>query len=82
VAVADGERGTMTLEDENRDIVDDLRRWVESGAVWRVVHRTPGRVTVALLRCDGGEEAGRLTSTHPRTLRFVADAAEGGAEPT
>ncbi|QIK67328.1 hypothetical protein G7072_14085 [Nocardioides sp. HDW12B] len=42
-------------------LVADLQRWEDSGAVWRVVHRAPGEVTVALLRCDGGEEVGRLS---------------------
>lgn len=33
-------------------------------------------VTIALLRCDGGEEVDRFTSTDPVLLRFVA--ARGG----
>jgi hypothetical protein len=30
-------------------------------------------VTVALLRCDGGEEVDRFTSDDPRLLAFVGD---------
>lgn len=57
---------------DDRDLVGTLLRWEESGAVWRVVARTPSRVTIALLRCDGGEEVERLTTTNPATLSFVA----------
>jgi hypothetical protein len=57
--------------DDGRDLVADLQRWADLGAVWRVVHRTPGRVTIALLRCDGGEEVERVTTSDPRTLAFV-----------
>jgi hypothetical protein len=38
-----------------------------------VVWRSADRVTVALLRCDGGEEVERLTTSHPATLRYVAE---------
>jgi hypothetical protein len=55
----------------NRDYVAELIRWVDSGASWRVVARTRSGVTVALLRCDGGEEADRFTSDDPRLLAFV-----------
>jgi hypothetical protein len=57
---------------EDRDLVETLLRWEESGAVWQVVARTPARVTIALLRCDGGEEVERLSTGDPATLAFVA----------
>jgi hypothetical protein len=60
----------------DRDLVETLLRWEESGAVWRVVASSPSRVTVALLRCDGGEEVERLTTTNPATLAFVAGRAD------
>lgn len=60
---------------DDRDLVGTLLRWEESGAVWRVVASSPARVTIALLRCDGGEEVERLTTTHPATLAFVASRA-------
>ena len=44
------------------DRVAELQRWEDAGAVWSVVSRRNGRVTVALLRCDGGEEVDRFTS--------------------
>jgi len=55
-----------------RDFVAELRRWEDAGAVWEVVADTPGGVTVALLRCDGGEEVDRFTSDDPRLREYVA----------
>lgn len=54
-----------------RDPVEELRRWEDSGAHWQVVARTASRLTIALLRCDGGEEVGRLVSDDPALLAFV-----------
>ncbi|WP_182263189.1 hypothetical protein [Rhodococcus sp. UFZ-B548] len=50
-----------------------LLRWSNSGATWRVVHRTPTMVTVSLRRCDGGEEVDRLTSSDPDLLEWIGD---------
>ncbi len=55
-------------EHDDEALVSDLQRWEDSGAVWRVVHRTSDEVTVALLRCDGGEEMGRLRGGGPAWL--------------
>ncbi len=52
--------------------VERLRRWEESGAVWRVLFGPSPQLTVAFLRCDGGEEVDRLVSDHPDLLAFVA----------
>lgn len=54
------------------DLVAALQRWQDFGAVWQVLDRGPGGVTVGLFRCDGGEEAGRFTSNAPELLAFVA----------
>jgi hypothetical protein len=54
-----------------RDFVTELRRWEDSGAAWQVVARTQRGVTIALMRCDGGEEADRFTSDDPALLDFV-----------
>ncbi|MEE6165897.1 MULTISPECIES: hypothetical protein [unclassified Mycolicibacterium] len=62
--------------DVNR--VADLVRWEESGAHWQVIARTSDSITIALLRCDGGEEVERFTSTDPRLLEFVG--ARAGSE--
>jgi hypothetical protein len=55
------------------DRVAELQRWEDTGAVWRVIARTASTVTVALLRCDGGEEAARFTSADAGLLAFVGD---------
>jgi hypothetical protein len=55
------------------DAVATLRRWEGSGAVWQVVGRSAGSVTVALLTCDGGQEVERLSSADPDLLAYVAD---------
>ncbi len=55
------------------DRVAELQRWEDSGAVWRVIGRSPTGVTVALLRCDAGEEVGRFTSADARLVAFVGD---------
>lgn len=55
----------------DRDFVAELRRWQDSGATWQVVARTGHGVTIALMRCDGGEEADRFTSDDPALLDFV-----------
>ncbi|MCV7068005.1 hypothetical protein H7H51_24015 [Mycolicibacterium farcinogenes] len=53
------------------DRVADLQRWQDSGAHWRVLSRTANSLTIALLRCDGGEEVDRFTSGDPWLLVFV-----------
>jgi hypothetical protein len=52
--------------------VELLRRWEAFGAAWRVVARTSGAVTVALCRCDGGEEVMRITSASPDLHAWLA----------
>lgn len=61
------------------DRVAELQRWQDSGAVWQVISRTASSVTVALLRCDGGEEVERFTSDDPRLLAFIG-ARHGSAD--
>jgi hypothetical protein len=53
------------------ELVGVLDRWQQSGAVWRVVGRGGSHVTVALLRCDGGEEVERLMSADPFWLAHL-----------
>lgn len=55
------------------DRVAELQRWQDSGAVWQVISRKGCRVTVALLRCDGGEEVDRFTSDDPALVSFIGD---------
>jgi hypothetical protein len=58
--------------EEGPDFVDLLRRWETAGGVWRVLGQDHHAVTVALYRCDGGEEADRFESTDPRVTEFLA----------
>ena len=55
------------------DRVAELQRWEDAGAVWSVVSRKHDRVTIALLRCDGGEEVDRFTSDDQRLLDYIGD---------
>jgi hypothetical protein len=55
------------------DRVAELQRWQDSGAVWEVISRKDDCVTVALLRCDGGEEVDRFTSDDAYLLSFIGD---------
>lgn len=54
------------------DPVAVLQRWQDAGARWSVIARCGSSVTVGLYRCDGGEEADRLTSSDSRLLAFLA----------
>lgn len=68
------ERAGRQLPDDARpgaEFVNVLDRWQQSGAVWRVIERGRSHVTVALLRCDGGEEVERLTSADPLWLAHL-----------
>jgi len=55
------------------DRVAELQRWEDAGANWSVVARKHDRVTVALLRCDGGEEVDRFTSNDPYLLDYIGE---------
>jgi hypothetical protein len=55
------------------DRAAELLRWQDSGAVWAVIARSGGSVTIGLLRCDGGEEVDRFSSDDPRLLTFIGD---------
>lgn len=49
-----------------------LRRWEESGAMWRVLSATAGQVTVSLCTCDGGEEVSRIFAPADELAGFLA----------
>jgi hypothetical protein len=53
------------------DHVLELRRWEDSGGHWSVVRRDSHNVVLSLRRCDGGEEAARLTSGDPRLIAYI-----------
>jgi hypothetical protein len=56
----------------DEDPVAALQRWEQSGAVWRVLHRGGGTVTVALLTCDGGEQVGEVRCGEAEVGEFLA----------
>ena len=53
------------------DSVQTLQRWVTSGGLWSVAHRSADRLEVSLLTCDGGQEMDRLVSGDPALREFV-----------
>lgn len=66
------------------DLIEALHRWEAAGGTWRVAGRTSGSITVALLRCDGGEEVDRLSSQDPQSVQALAGRTgsdEGPLEP-
>lgn len=61
--------------------VETLSRWSDSGAMWRVLRRTPTSITVSLRRCDDGEEVDRLTSSDPDLLTWIGDRSSSEDRP-
>lgn len=61
-----------TAPTRGAELVAMLERWEAHGGTWQVVHRAADRVTVAMCRCDGGEELDRVTSDAPEVLALVA----------
>ncbi len=53
--------------------LEALRRWGDSGAVWRVLSRSEAGVEIALLTCSAGEEVGRLRTDHPGVMAYIGD---------
>ncbi len=51
--------------------VEILRRWEQSGTIWRFLSRASSRVTLSLLSCDGGEGVDRLASDDPDLYAYV-----------
>ncbi|WP_024805066.1 hypothetical protein [Nocardia sp. BMG51109] len=58
---------------EYTDAVATLRRWADSGAVWRVLSRRAGHVVVALYDCSGGTEVDRIVSKDRALLRYLGN---------
>lgn len=52
-------------------VLELLQDWQEAGAHWQVIGWQRTEVTVALLRCDGGEEVDRVTSTDPAVIAHL-----------
>ncbi len=47
------------------DVLEQVRRWEDSGGTWRVLVHTPERLELELLTCDGGEVMQQLSSVPP-----------------
>jgi hypothetical protein len=60
-----------------RDL-ETLQRWEIAGGTWRLERRRGDTVTIALCRCDGGEEVDRLVSAEPALREYVERAADAG----
>lgn len=53
------------------DIISTLRRWQDSGGVWRVLDRRGGTATIGLFECTGGSEVDRLLCADPAIWDFL-----------
>ena len=51
--------------------MDRLLRWELFGGHWRVRSRTRTHLEIALLTCDGGDEADQLTTDDPALIAYV-----------
>lgn len=63
--------------------LDRLLRWEGSGGTWRVLGRRTASLTIALCRCDGGEEVDRFSTAEPAVIAYVGEretGEEGGPE--
>ncbi|MFV0406131.1 MAG: hypothetical protein ACK5LN_04835 [Propioniciclava sp.] len=56
--------------------LDQLRRWVASGAGWQVRALTAAHVELELLTCDGGEVVAVMVSSDPELRAYVCDRGE------
>lgn len=61
--------------------VETLQRWERAGGHWQVLSRSPSSLSVALLRCDGGEEASRLVSQDAALAAYIGDRESSESEP-
>jgi hypothetical protein len=50
-----------------------LRRWEDSGAVWRVVAEDAAGLTIGLLTCDAGEEVARFRCSRAAVADLLGD---------
>ncbi|MDQ1630413.1 MAG: hypothetical protein QOC80_385 [Frankiaceae bacterium] len=61
----------MATDDDDQVAV--LRRWTDSGAIWRVLSRTADAVEISLRTCSGGEEVDRIRTADPSVLAYLGD---------
>jgi len=72
-------RGELTVTE--REPVERLRRWEDSGATWEVLARGADGIVIALLSCDAGEEMDRMATADPAVLRYVGDRERSDDDP-
>jgi hypothetical protein len=60
-------------ESVKESALENLQRWEAAGGHWQILSRSPSGLVVALLRCDGGEEAYRFTSPDPALAAYIGD---------
>lgn len=53
--------------------LDKLVRWEDAGGTWRVLSRRSDSLTIALCRCDGGEEVERFTTSSSNVAQRVGE---------
>lgn len=58
--------------------LERVQRWEDANGTWQVLGQPRQRATVALCRCDGGEEVDRFTSADPLLLAYLAARADEG----
>ncbi len=63
------------------DPLETLRRWEETGAVWRVQSVRGDEVTIGLFTCDGAEEMSRFSTRDTGVLAYVAGRTAPEAPP-
>lgn len=59
------------MEERHDGDLARLRRWEDAGGTWQLAGRRTGEVTVALCRCDAGEEVDRMVSADPALINYV-----------
>lgn len=55
------------------EVVENLRRWTDAGALWRVVRRSGDEVEISMCTCTGDEEVDRITSREPAVRDYVGE---------
>jgi hypothetical protein len=52
--------------------IEQLERWADAGAHWRVVHHSERRAVVELQQCTG-EPVERVASDDPEVIAYLRD---------
>ena len=52
--------------------LSELLRWEAAGGTWQVVSRRADTIEISLRTCAGDEEMGRIRSSEPALLAYLA----------